>query len=52
MKIEDPADVEDALKEAFAMKDKLVFIDFITDREENVYPMIPTGAGHAEMILG
>jgi len=51
MKIEDPADVEDALKEAFLMKDKLVFIDFITDREENVYPMIPTGAGHAEMIL-
>ena len=51
MKIEDPADVEGALKEAFAMKDKLVFIDFITDREENVYPMIPTGAGHAEMIL-
>jgi len=52
MKIEDPADVEGALKEAFAMKDKLVFIDFITDREENVYPMIPSGAGHAEMILG
>ncbi len=52
MKIEDPADVEDALKEAFAMKDKLVFIDFITDQEENVYPMIPSGAGHAEMILG
>ena len=51
MKIENPADVEDALKEAFAMKDKLVFLDFITDREENVYPMIPSGAGQNEMIL-
>ncbi len=51
MKIEDPADVEGALKEAMALKDRLVFLDFITDREENVYPMIPAGAGLNEMIL-
>jgi len=51
MKIEDPADVESALKEAFAMKDKLVFMDFITDREANVYPMISAGKGHHEMQL-
>jgi len=28
-----------------------VFIDVITDQQENVYPMIPAGAGLDEMIL-
>ncbi len=51
MRIDKPADVEGALKEALAMKDRLVFMDFITKREGNVYPMIPAGAGQNEMIL-
>ena len=51
MKIEKPNDIEDALKEAFKLKDKLVFIDFITDQTENVFPMIPGGKGLSEMIL-
>jgi acetolactate synthase-1/2/3 large subunit len=51
MRIEKPEDVEGAIKEALKMKDRLVFMDFITDPEENVYPMIPAGAGQNEMIL-
>jgi acetolactate synthase-1/2/3 large subunit len=51
MKIEQPSDIEDALKEAFKLKDKLVFMDFITDQTENVFPMIPGGKGLSEMIL-
>jgi len=51
MRIEKPADVEGALKEAVSLKDRLVFMDFITDQTENVYPMIPAGAGLNEMIL-
>jgi acetolactate synthase I/II/III large subunit len=51
MKIEKPADIEGALKEAFAMKDRLVFLDFITDQTENVFPMVPGGKGISEMIL-
>ncbi len=51
MRIERPEDVEGALKEAFAMTDRLVFMDFITKQEANVYPMIPAGAGLNEMIL-
>ncbi len=51
IKVEKPEDVRAALDEAFSLKDRLVFLDFITDREENVYPMIPTGAGLNEMIL-
>jgi len=51
MRIEKPADVEGAIKEALKLKDRLVFMDFITDQSENVYPMIPAGAGQNEMIL-
>jgi len=51
MRIEKPADVEPALKEAFARKKDLVFMDFQTDQTENVYPMVPGGKGLSEMIL-
>ena len=51
MRIDKPADVAPAFKEALAMKERLVFMDFITDQTENVYPMIPAGAGLNEMIL-
>ena len=51
MRIENVSDVEGALQEALAMKDRLVFMDFITMQENNVYPMVPAGAGHNEMIL-
>ena len=51
MKIESPGDVDGALREAFAMKDRLVFMDFITDPAENVYPMMMAGKGHNEMVL-
>jgi acetolactate synthase-1/2/3 large subunit len=51
MRIEKPGDVEGALREAFAMKDRTVFLDFITDQSENVFPMIPSGGGQNEMLL-
>ena len=51
MKIEKPGDVEGALKDALKMKNRLVFMDFITDQSENVYPMIAAGKGHHEMHL-
>ncbi|MEE9342076.1 MAG: acetolactate synthase 3 large subunit [Gammaproteobacteria bacterium] len=51
MQITKPEDVEPALREAMAMKDRLVFMDFLTDATENVYPMVPAGAGQNEMIL-
>ncbi|WP_456407070.1 biosynthetic-type acetolactate synthase large subunit [Thiolapillus sp.] len=49
MTIEDPADLEAAYKEAFSLKDRLVFMNVIIDPEENVYPMIEAGKGHHEM---
>ena len=51
MQIKKPGDVEGALIEMLKMKDRLVFMDFLTNAEENVYPMIPAGGGQNEMIL-
>jgi len=52
IRVDKAEDVKQALEDAVGKyKDRLVFIDFITDREENVYPMIPAGAGLNEMIL-
>ena len=52
MRIEKPGDVEGSLREAFAMKDRLVFMNFITDQSENVWPMVKAGKGLSEMLLG
>ncbi len=51
MRIDKPSEVEGALAEALAMKDRLVFMDFITTQDENVYPMVVAGKGHHEMLL-
>jgi acetolactate synthase-1/2/3 large subunit len=51
--IDKPADVEPALREAFTTnKDRLVFLDIITDQTENVWPMVKAGKGLTEMLLG
>ncbi len=52
MRIEKKSDVEPALREAFRMKDRTVFMDFQTDPTENVWPMVQAGKGITEMLLG
>jgi acetolactate synthase-1/2/3 large subunit len=52
MLIEKKSDVEPALREAFKMKDRTVFMDFQTDPTENVWPMVQAGKGITEMLLG
>ncbi|MCP4430304.1 MAG: biosynthetic-type acetolactate synthase large subunit [Gammaproteobacteria bacterium] len=49
IRVDDPSDLHDAMKEAFKLKDRTVFLDIITDREANVYPMISSGKAHNEM---
>ena len=51
MRITKKSDVEGALREALALKDKFVFMDFVTDRKQNVYPMVGNGKGLDEMVL-
>ncbi len=45
-----PEDVEKVLKEGLASP-KTVIMEFITDREENVYPMVPAGKAITDMLL-
>ncbi|MDX3907227.1 MAG: acetolactate synthase 3 catalytic subunit [Pigmentiphaga sp.] len=53
IRVERPGDVEGALREAFTThKKRLVFLDIITDRTENVWPMVKAGKGLTEMLLG
>jgi len=51
MRVDKPAELEAAMTEAFAMKDRFVFMDVVVDPTENVYPMIEAGKGHHEMHL-
>ena len=52
IRVEKPEDVEPALKKAFIdHKDDLVFMDFQTSREANVFPMVAAGKGLTDMIL-
>jgi hypothetical protein len=51
IKVEKQADLKPALVEAFKQKERTVFLDILTDPLENVFPMIPSGAGHHEMLL-
>ncbi len=51
MRVERPEDLEAAMQEAFAMRDRFVFLDVVIDPTENVYPMIAAGKGHHEMQL-
>ena len=53
MRIERPADVEPKLREAMKLKERLVFLDFLTDQKANVFPMVgkwqgpePDGSPH------
>ncbi|MGA1874076.1 MAG: biosynthetic-type acetolactate synthase large subunit [bacterium] len=45
-----PSEISSVIAEAVSVK-KPVVIDFRVAREENVFPMVPAGAGLAEMIL-
>ncbi|SUO95617.1 biosynthetic-type acetolactate synthase large subunit [Suttonella ornithocola] len=51
IRIEKASDLEAGLKEVIKLKDKTVFVDILTDPTENVYPMIPSGGGQADMLL-
>jgi acetolactate synthase-1/2/3 large subunit len=52
LRVDMPADVEGALKEAIRLKDRTVFLDVRTDPTENVWPMVQAGKGISEMLLG
>ena len=51
MRIDKPEEVRPTLEKAFAMTDRTVFLDIITDQTENVFPMIESGKAHHDMKL-
>ena len=51
MKITDPTQLESKMREAFAMKDRLVFMDVYVDPAEHVYPMLIAGGSLRDMKL-
>ena len=51
MQITKPSDVEGAIREAIKLKDRCVFMDFLTDPKENVWPMVQAGKGLTSMLL-
>ncbi len=51
VRIEKYDDLHGKLKEALAMKDKLVFIDILVDPSEHVYPMAIKGGAMKDMVL-
>ena len=51
IQINTPNELEEKLNQAFAIKDKLVFVDVQVDATEHVYPMQVRGGAMNEMIL-
>jgi acetolactate synthase I/II/III large subunit len=51
MHCENPAELEDKFKEMLAHNGPVLF-DCAVEKSENVFPMIPAGAAHNEILLG
>jgi len=51
MKITDPDQLESKMREAFAMTDRLVFLDIYVDPSEHVYPMHIAKGSMRDMLL-
>jgi acetolactate synthase-1/2/3 large subunit len=51
MRVSEKDEVEDALRKAISV-DGPVILDFLVEREENVFPMVPAGARLDEVIRG
>ena len=51
IQINTPQELEEKLREAFSIKDRLVFVDVQVDATEHVYPMQVRGGAMNEMIL-
>ena len=53
LRVTDPDELKPVLEEAFALQDRLVFVDIHVDREEHVYPMLVSPNGSMrDMWLG
>ena len=49
--VDDPADLDDAIREMLAFEGPVIF-DCLVEKHENCFPMIPSGEPHNKMLLG
>jgi acetolactate synthase-1/2/3 large subunit len=52
IRVMEPSGIDAALRQASAVTDRPVFLDFLISREANVWPMVPAGAGIHQMMSG
>jgi acetolactate synthase-1/2/3 large subunit len=50
-RVESPEEVEPTIRKANEVTDRPVVIDFRTQHDEKVYPMVPAGASNSELIV-
>ncbi len=50
-RVEKPGELDDAIEEMISV-DRPVIFDCLVEKNENCFPMIPSGAAHNEMLLG
>ena len=51
IRCEKPGELDDAINEMIKVEKPVIF-DCVVDKNENCFPMIPSGRAHNEMILG
>ncbi len=51
LRAEKVADVDKIIKKALSINDRPVFMDFVVDPKEDVYPMVPAGQPLSKMLL-
>ncbi|ETX16526.1 acetolactate synthase [Roseivivax halodurans JCM 10272] len=51
IKVDDPADLDDAIQEMLDYDGPVIF-DCLVEKHENCFPMIPSGEPHNKMLLG
>ncbi len=51
IRVEAHEEVEPAIEEANSIDDRTVVVEFVTESEENVYPMVPGGRSNSEIVV-
>ena len=51
IRVEDPDEVDAAIERANAIDDRPVVVEFVTESEENVYPMVPGGRSNSDVVV-
>ena len=51
IRVEDPDEVDAAIERANSINDSPVVIEFVTEAEENVYPMVPGGKSNSDVVV-